>query len=244
MREERIGNQTLILADCREVLAGLTVDCFLTDPFYGIDGGRGHDSLIRAKGHYTAANFEDTPEAVKAIVVPVIASLDDLCERGAVTPGIRCLMDYPKPADMGCFWAPAAARRGPWGFGNFNPILYYGRDFRAGLGPWPSGRQLTEIPKKNGHPCPKPLGAWKWLLEKVSMEGETVIDPFLGSGTTLVACQQLGRHGIGIEICEEYFEIACKRVERAARGLVDEAMVSPPVDERQTSLFTDDEETA
>ena len=47
--------------------------------------------------------------------------------------------------------------------------------------------------------------------------GETILDPFMGSGTTLVACQKLGRHGIGIEIDPDYFEIACRRVEEAAR---------------------------
>ena len=45
----------------------------------------------------------------------------------------------------------------------------------------------------------------------------TVLDCYMGSGTTLVACQKLGRHGIGIEIDPDYFEIACKRVEEAAR---------------------------
>ena len=55
------------------------------------------------------------------------------------------------------------------------------------------------------------------LIARFSISGETIIDPFMGSGTTLVACQKLGRHGIGIEIDPDYFEIACKRVEEAAR---------------------------
>ena len=55
------------------------------------------------------------------------------------------------------------------------------------------------------------------LLLRFSCEGETILDPFMGSGTTLVACQKLGRHGIGIEIDKDYLEIACRRVDEAAR---------------------------
>jgi DNA modification methylase len=47
--------------------------------------------------------------------------------------------------------------------------------------------------------------------------GDTILDPFMGSGTTLVACQRLGRQGTGIELDPEYFDIACRRVDEAAR---------------------------
>lgn len=235
MRQERIGNQTLILADCREVLEDLTADCFLTDAPYGIAG----TVDAQKKGAYTSP-FDDTREHLLEVVVPAIVTCISVTQRGAITPGNNNMRIYPEPADIGCFWTPAGTGFSKWGFTTYHPIYYYGTDFRAGHGPWPTGKQVTERAMKNGHPCPKPLEAWKWLLEKVSQEGETVIDPFVGSGTTLVACQQLGRHGIGIEICEEYFEIACKRVERAARGLVDQPMVAPPVDDRQTALFADE----
>jgi site-specific DNA-methyltransferase (adenine-specific) len=55
------------------------------------------------------------------------------------------------------------------------------------------------------------------LLLDFTDAGDAILDPFMGSGTTLVACQKLGRHGIGIEIDPDYFEIACKRVEEASR---------------------------
>ena len=78
------------------------------------------------------------------------------------------------------------------------------------------------------------------MLEKVSQEGETVIDPFMGSGTTLVACEHLGRKGIGVEICETYFDIACRRVDYAARGLrLPDA--PPPADARQQALFEEEQ---
>jgi site-specific DNA-methyltransferase (adenine-specific) len=67
---------------------------------------------------------------------------------------------------------------------------------------------------KNGHPCPKPEIEWRWLVNKVCMPGETVIDPFMGSGTTLRCAKDLGLKAIGIEIEERYCEIAAKRLEQ------------------------------
>jgi DNA modification methylase len=56
----------------------------------------------------------------------------------------------------------------------------------------------------------------KWCLGFLP-DAETILDPFMGSGTTLVACQKLGRKGVGIELDPDYFEIACKRVDEATR---------------------------
>ncbi len=71
-----------------------------------------------------------------------------------------------------------------------------------------SGRAETEL----GHPCPKPMPWLTWLVGLTSRPGETVIDPFMGSGTTLRAAKDLGRKAIGIEIEERYCEIAVKRL--------------------------------
>ena len=113
---------------------------------------------------------------------------------------------------MGAFYTPAAVGVGPWGFQTIHPILFYGRDYRAGLGALPTGRILTEAGADNGHPCAKPLLAWRWLLEKVSEPNDLILDPFMGSGTTLRAAKDLGRRAIGIEIEEKYCEIAVKRL--------------------------------
>ena len=69
------------------------------------------------------------------------------------------------------------------------------------------------LPKASldGHPCPKPE---KWGLESIRrVKGDIILDPFMGSGTTIVACEKLGRRGIGIEIEQKYFDIACKRIQ-------------------------------
>lgn len=65
---------------------------------------------------------------------------------------------------------------------------------------------------ENGHPCPKPLSVALMLVDNVSSPGETIIDPFMGSGTTLRAAKDLGRRAIGIEIEEKYCEIAVNRL--------------------------------
>ena len=67
------------------------------------------------------------------------------------------------------------------------------------------------------HPTQKPVGVMKWCLDQLPDEVEIVLDPFMGSGTTGVACAHLGRKFIGIEIEPKYFDIACRRIEEAQR---------------------------
>jgi site-specific DNA-methyltransferase (adenine-specific)/modification methylase len=73
-------------------------------------------------------------------------------------------------------------------------------------------------PAGGEHPNEKPIGLIKYIVETVPKNG-IVLDPFMGSGTTGVACVELGRRFIGIEINEKYFEIACKRIEKAVKEL-------------------------
>ena len=68
-----------------------------------------------------------------------------------------------------------------------------------------------------GHPTQKPLPLMEWCITHLPKEVETILDPFMGSGTTLVACAKMGRAGIGIELDEDYFNIAVKRVTEAYR---------------------------
>lgn len=75
------------------------------------------------------------------------------------------------------------------------------------------------------HPTQKPIVVMEWCLGFLP-DARTILDPFMGSGTTLVACAKLGRKGIGIEIDPDYFEIACKRVEEAYRQ--PDLFVAPP----------------
>jgi site-specific DNA-methyltransferase (adenine-specific) len=72
----------------------------------------------------------------------------------------------------------------------------------------------------NGHPCPKPMAWARWLVSRAAVEGATVLDPFAGSGTVLMASKELGRKSIGIEIEERYCEIAAQRCAQEVLGLV------------------------
>jgi DNA modification methylase len=69
------------------------------------------------------------------------------------------------------------------------------------------------------HPTQKPLSLMKWVVENYTAEGCTIFDPFMGSGTTGVACVQTGRNFIGCEISPEYFAIAEKRIQEAQMQL-------------------------
>jgi len=70
----------------------------------------------------------------------------------------------------------------------------------------------SEIKEHRFHPTQKPLAVMKWCIGLCSKEGDTILDPFCGSGTTLVAAVQTGRNAIGIEISEEYCAMSRKRL--------------------------------
>jgi len=73
---------------------------------------------------------------------------------------------------------------------------------------------------KPNHPSPKPLSCMKKLIDRISEKGQSVLDPFMGSGTTGVACKELGRNFIGIEISPEYFKIAKRRIDNTMGNLL------------------------
>jgi len=74
---------------------------------------------------------------------------------------------------------------------------------------------VTGPARHGGHPTEKPVSLMRELLGDFTNAGETILDPFMGSGTTGVAALQMGRKFIGIELNEAYFDIACKRIEEA-----------------------------
>ena len=212
-----IGNAELWLGDCREVLPLIRdVDAVVADPPYGVSFS-GSTTKHTKDVTNAYASFDDTPENIQNMVVPALMLAVSKATRAAITPGIRCQRFYPLPDGEGVVWYPSGANVGPWGFIMHQPIYYYGKCpyLATSRGSRPTGFQSTEPAVKNGHPCPKPIKQMEWLVNRTSMVGETVLDPFMGSGTTGVACINLGRKFIGIEIEPKYFEIACKRIEHA-----------------------------
>lgn len=214
-RVEQIGDATLYLGDCLDILPTLgKVDAVITDPPYGIGKRTGNESAKRQhKNVYTV--FNDTREFVQTTVIPAVNLSLQIASRVLLTPGSKNMWLYPEPDVLGGFYQPASMGMCSWGRQTFQPILYYGKDPKAGKTIQHTCYQLTEPPSDERHPCAKPIKAWTVVVDRGSLQGETVLDPFMGSGTTGVACMNLGRKFIGIEIEEKYFDIACQRIEEA-----------------------------
>lgn len=199
---------TLYHGDCREILPGLRGDVVLTDPPYGI--GLGYDE------------YNDTADELDELIRDVFPLMLSAAPVVALTPGIVNLARYPAPTWV-LAWVQenSGTGSGPWGFNVWQPVLAYGPDpfLAKGLGRRPdviksasSGKELDQR-KRWGHPCPKPEDGWKRIMLRVSpSEGETIIDPFAGSGTTLDVAKYTGRKAIGVELSERYCEIAANRL--------------------------------
>jgi len=218
-RTEQIGDCTLHLGDCLEIMPELgKVDAVVTDPPYGVRLGTKSGTRSRKTAKPYNAH-PDTPDYIKSVCVPAVLLCRDLARTTIVTSGNRCMWLYPQPDDFGVWWNPAGTSMGRFGFQNVGtPLLYYGSDPRAGKKGLSSSSPVgiaASRDEENGHPCPKPISITKWLVTKASLDSETILDPFMGSGTTGVACVQLNRRFIGIELDETYFDIACKRIEEA-----------------------------
>ena len=211
-----IGNATLYLGDCRDILPLIgKVDSLITDPPYGIGERSGTISIERNRNDYET--YIDSRENLVEQVIPAINLALSVSVRGLITPGGKCAFLYPEPTDIGMIYQPAACGMTHWGRTTCQPILFYGKDPLSGKTIKPIHYQLTEASDKNDHPCPKPTGFMKWCVDRASLAGETILDPFMGSGTTGVAAVQMGRKFIGIEREPKYFEIACRRIEDAQR---------------------------
>lgn len=199
--------------DCRDILPNLPkVDLVLTDPPYGIDGPTTGMQRQRKKCEYHTDTFEDTVTYLSAVVIPIIQWLIHNSPAVILTPGNRHFGLYPQPDSFGVFYQPSAVAVQRFGNLDAQPIFYYGSNQRNQQFGIPLSWKVTESPEKNGHPCPKPIRAWMHLLHSVSLPGHLVLDPFMGSGTTLVAAQTLGRKSIGIDIEEKYCQIAVERL--------------------------------
>ena len=226
-----IGDAELWLGDCLHVLYALRpIDATITDPPYGVNlTAKQNKWVVNIGTGYES--YEDTPENVTEICVEAIKRCIEISDRVIVTPGTRNMWSYPKPDDVGTIFNRCGAGRGPWGFNGNNPILYYGKCpyLAHGMGSRPNSwdQPVNDYAEKLDHPCPKPMGMMNWLVERGSLAGETVLDPFMGTGTTGMACVTLGRKFIGIEIEPKYFDIACKRI----RFMVEQQkqMLFPPV---------------
>lgn len=209
VRMEQIGDAALYLGDCREILPTLrAADTLITDPVWPNCPA---DLLTGASDPFGL--FLDMWEAIEWPKRAVIVMRHDSDPRFlAAIPDKMAffrtqILPYVMPGYIGrklggdelayCFGEPLPSRPGGRVIPGYAPKVQ------------PDGRAA------NGHPCSRALGHFRWLIDWWSLSGETVIDPFMGSGTTGVAAVEKGRRFIGIEIEPRYFDLARRRIEAA-----------------------------
>lgn len=202
MRIEIVGDATLYLADCAEVLPRLSgVDAVITDPPYGINWK-------------PRVNHQDQPwvDDKPFDPVPFLGIgrrhlfwgaqyfADKLPISGAFLAWIKRPIDFDFSKDARSY-ATAEFAWSDWGQARFKCLVRDGGK-RAG-----SAENRSFV-----HPAQKPVEIMEWCLPE---DAPVVLDPYMGSGTTGIACARLGRKFIGIEIEPTYFDIACERIAAA-----------------------------
>lgn len=225
-RVEQIGNATLYLGDCLEILPTLPkVDAVITDPPYGEATHDAHLSGITLRNGEPARQALGFAGITLNDTVRYASAWVELARRWVV---FTCDWKYAHALDAAGLLVRFGIWRKPDGAPQFTgdrpgtgweavAICHHqGRKHWNGGGKhafwqWPKGQN------DSGHPTGKPLGLLCDFVHDFTDRGEIVLDPFMGSGTTGVACMNLGRKFIGIEIEPKYFDIACERIENAQR---------------------------
>jgi len=207
----QIGEHRLLCGDCTDrdsvgdLIDGQPMQLCLTDPPYA--NKEAYDT------------HDDTVQELALLIAGFLPIATDASEVVLLTPGNANQRLYPTPNWTLAWVVPAGTGSGPWGFSCWQPVLAYGKDpFLAnGKGRRPDLLNLTEkADNDTGHPCSKPVKVWQWFLERGSVnEGDRVYEPFAGSGTTLVACQNLNRKCYAIEISENYCAVILERMATA-----------------------------
>lgn len=214
MRVETIGNATLYLADCAQIMPTLTdrFDLLLTDPPYGIgessqrNATRGTVSA-RVK-RYTVTDYGDYDWDTSPPSPELTASAIDRARLAIMWGG-----NY--------FGLPAASKWLVWDKENtgdfadcelaWTNLPGAVRIFRH---MWNGMLRASERGYQRVHPTQKPIALMDWCIAQAG-DVTSVFDPFMGSGTTGIACANMGKKFVGIERDERYFDIACKRIEAA-----------------------------
>ena len=204
----------LHLGDCLSVLPTLaagSVDAVITDPPYGI-GENNDRNMSRANAaaaiDYGAFSWDSKradPEAIANILRVSVSQ---------VIFGGNYLADLLPPSQGWIVWDKE--RTGD--FADFE-MAWTSHDRASKIFRYMWSGMIKAKPEKRFHPTQKPLALMEWVIENYTTRGDTVLDPFMGSGTTGVACMKLGRNFIGIEKDAGYFAIAKKRIEQAQAQL-------------------------
>ena len=221
IKEERIGGQRLILGDCLKVMKELgRFDAVVTDPPYGIfkktdTGGKmfGKETIYSTDDKAAGWDVKPGSEVFAAIMAMnkyVVWGGNYFADVMGASPGV--MIWHKKTgnnsyADCEIAWTNATGTA---------------RIFEH---QWCGAFKDSERGQRAVHPTQKPVALMEWCLGFLP-DAKTILDPFAGSGTTLVACQRMGRHGTGIELDPDYFATACRRVDEATRQ--PDMFIAPP----------------
>lgn len=246
MQKETIGQCTLYLGDCLEVMPTIeTADLIVTDPPYDLSSsgpGKSHFGMSLSK--FDSGAYTDLVNGFD--VEQVFSSLEELC----LPFNMFCFCSN-KPISKIMAYHEGRGRIVTllvWHKNNSPPFangvwrgdieyIVHARDSGAFFeGAAMQKKKVFTCPsvKDHIHPTVKPTEIIKKYIKIGSAGGQLILDPFMGSGTTGVACAVLGRKFIGIEINEQYFDIACKRIEQAYAQ--PDLFVEHPVRPEQTAM--------
>lgn len=220
------GGITIYHGDCREVLPGLEPAVFgFADPPYGVGFDYG-------KNHEDSAGVD-----YESMIHEAFTLLGAVSDVTCWTTGMRHMWRYPEPQWILGWFKPGSTRQnGLGGFNVWEPILVYGkpesRVYQDAIR-LPDAANHASGPASE-HPCPKPLKLIEWLIGEFTSPGDLVVDPFMGSGTTLHAAKLLGREAIGIDVSEEYCDIAVRRLAQGVLPL--DLDVPHPMDGQEVLL--------
>lgn len=205
MRVERIGRATLYLADCADLLPDLPkVDAIITDPPYGLgDKWQGGGGSKKTSWRFNPDEARDWDREPNDAVYPMV----EICEQVIVWGGNY----YNLPVSR-CWLVWDKKQNDEWTTGQAE-LAWTSLDRPIRTFRFAQCEQANEGPKV--HPTQKPLALMTWCLKWVT--GDSVLDPFMGSGTTGIAALRAGRSFIGVEVRREYFDLACERITNAQR---------------------------
>jgi site-specific DNA-methyltransferase (adenine-specific) len=205
-REVIIGDCRLLLGDCLDILPTLGyVDAVVSDPPYGISYKSPSGAGQTHRGDYPIIHGDDQPFDPSPF----------LGYQQVVLFGANHFADKLPPSAKWLVWDK---RDGMTPNNNSDCELAWvkcGGSARLIRHMWNGMLKASEKEAQRVHPTQKPVAVMEWVLNQSTVMGDLVLDPFLGSGTTGVACARLNRRFIGIEIDEGYFEIACERIRKA-----------------------------
>ncbi len=206
-----IGNATLYHADCREILPTLPkVDAVVTDPPYGIFKASGGDGRMFGKDTIysvddSAAEWDARPDGELLALVRAAAPL------WTIWGGNYMASDLGDTKGL-LIWNKLTGNNsyadGECAFTNKVGTM------RIMTHQWCGAFKDSERGERAIHPTQKPVAVMRWCIS-YAKDAQTILDPFMGSGTTGVACVQLGRAFTGIERERKYFDIAVERISRA-----------------------------